>query len=118
MDRRNDGDNNVWYHFHSNNVYVLLLVILLNLLIALMNATIGKTQDRKHLYWKFVRTCIWLEFFGEANALPPPFNLLAVARSAVKGVYVHAVERLRRKRAPLTVSLVLNRLETVRFYKQ
>ena len=81
----------------------LVVIILLNLLIALMNATIGKTQDRKHLYWKFVRTCIWIDFFGEAMALPPPFNLVAVCRSCVKGVYVNVVERLKKRRAKLTV---------------
>jgi transient receptor potential cation channel subfamily M protein 2 len=52
------------------------VIVFLNLLIATMNSTIQKVSDKRHLYWKFVRTGIWVDFFGEESALPPPFNLI------------------------------------------
>ena len=63
---------------------VIAVIILLNLLIALMNTTITRIQDNKHLYWKFTRTCIWIEYFGDDMALPEPFSLFTVIRKAVK----------------------------------
>ncbi len=66
---------------------IFTIIILLNLLIAIMNTTIQKVHDRKHLYWKFVRTSIWMEFFGEAYALPPPLSIFLNIRSLIKGIY-------------------------------
>lgn len=47
----------------------------MNLLIAIMNATMQEVQDRKLLYWKFVRAGFWIRFFDDNRALPPPYNL-------------------------------------------
>ena len=44
---------------------VLAIIVLLNLLIAIMNNTIQRVHDSKNTYWKFVRTSIWVEFFGD-----------------------------------------------------
>ena len=58
---------------------ILVVIIMLNLLIAMMNATIQRLQDKKHLYWKFSRTSIWLEFMRPGIMLPPPLLPLSVA---------------------------------------
>ena len=55
---------------------LMIVIVILNLLIALMNATIQKVNDHKQLYWKFVRTSIWLEYFDDLNDLPIPFSIL------------------------------------------
>ncbi len=68
----------------------------MNLLIAVMNATIQKVQDRKHLYWKFVRTSIWLEFFVDSYALPPPFSILLDIRALLKGLFKQAARMCRK----------------------
>ncbi len=54
-------------------------ILLLNLLIALMNSTVQRIHDERETYWKFVRAGIWVGFFDERSALPPPFTVLAVA---------------------------------------
>ena len=55
-------------------------VIFMNLLVAVMNATVQKIQDKKELYWKFARAGVWIRFFDETRALPPPFNIINVFR--------------------------------------
>ena len=40
-----------------------------------MNTTMQEVHNKKLLYWKFVRAGIWLRFFDESRALPPPYNL-------------------------------------------
>jgi len=84
---------------------VFIIIILLNLLIAVMNATIQKVNDRKHLYWKFVRTSIWIEYFGETYELPPPFSMYLVARRVAKGIYKRVMQRVRHGRASTKVSV-------------
>ena len=61
----------------------IIVVILLNLLIVMMNTTVQKLQDKKHLYWKFARTSIWLEFMKDGVVLPPPFLLLSLALTVI-----------------------------------
>jgi hypothetical protein len=58
---------------------VLIIVVLLNLLIAVMNATVQKVHDRKQLYWKFARTSVWSEFFDRISGIPIPFAIINVA---------------------------------------
>ena len=54
-------------------IYQAFIVIMgLNLLIAMMNTTMQRIQDKELLYWKFARTSIWIEFI-EGKQLPPPF---------------------------------------------
>ena len=55
-------------------------VIFMNLLVAVMNATVQKIEDKKQLYWKFSRAGVWIRFFDQARALPPPFNIFNVFR--------------------------------------
>ena len=57
---------------------VTTIIILLNLLIAVMNSTVQRFQDRKQLYWKFTRTSVWIEFFDDSAALPLPFTIYNV----------------------------------------
>ena len=58
---------------------ILVVIILINLLIVMMNATVQRLQDKKHLYWKFARTSIWLEFMKDGIVLPPPFIILSAS---------------------------------------
>ena len=67
---------------------VFIIIILLNLLIAIMNATVQRLQDKRQLYWKFVRTSIWVEYFDENSMLPVPFSLLHIPWAIFKGTYV------------------------------
>ena len=66
---------------------VFIIIILMNLLIAIMNATVQRLQDKKQLYWKFVRTSIWVEYFDENSMLPVPFSLLHIPWAIIKGTY-------------------------------
>ena len=65
---------------------VFIIIILLNLLIAIMNATVQRLQDKRQLYWKFVRTSIWVEYFDENSMLPVPFSLLHIPWAIFKGL--------------------------------
>jgi hypothetical protein len=66
---------------------ILIVIILLNLLIAVMNSTMQNVNHNKILYWKYHRSSVWIHFFNDAWALPPPFSLL-VSVSYVIGVFV------------------------------
>ena len=67
---------------------VFIIIILLNLLIAIMNATVQRLQDKRQLYWKFVRTSIWVEYFDKNSMLPVPFSLLHIPWAIFKGTYI------------------------------
>ena len=57
---------------------VTTIIILLNLLIAVMNSTVQRFQDRKQLYWKFTRTSVWIEFFDDHTSIPSPFVIIEI----------------------------------------
>ena len=57
---------------------IFIIIVLFNLLIAIMNSTIQKTQDRRQLYWKYARTSVWIEYFDDSAALPLPFTIYNV----------------------------------------
>ena len=60
--------------------HVIAILILLNLTITLMNATIQKFQNRQLLYWKCEVTSVWIEFFDCPSKifLPIPFSAILV----------------------------------------
>ena len=78
---------------------VLVAIILLNLLIAMMNSTVQKIQDKRMLYWKFERTSVWLDFISNMYILPPPLYLLWLPTIPIYIVYV-ALDATYRKRNP------------------
>ena len=49
----------------------------------MMNTTVQKLQDRKHLYWKFARTSIWLEFMKDGIVLPTPFIIVSMTITSI-----------------------------------
>ena len=57
---------------------IFIIIILLNLLIAIMNSTVQRLQDKRQLYWKFVRTSIWIDHFDDNLLVPMPFSLLTI----------------------------------------
>ena len=57
---------------------IFIIIVLFNLLIAVMNSTIQKSQDRRQLYWKYARTSVWIEYFDDSAALPLPFTVYNV----------------------------------------
>ena len=61
-------------------VQVMSAIIFLNLLIAVMNTTVQKVQEKRELYWKFARASVWIRFFDDNQALPPPFNCFNIVR--------------------------------------
>ncbi|XP_070557752.1 short transient receptor potential channel 4-like [Ptychodera flava] len=54
---------------------IIVMLVLLNLCIAMMSDTYTKIKENIDVEWKFVRTCMWLDFFV-GPVLPPPFNLI------------------------------------------
>ncbi len=81
---------------------IMIVIVLLNLLIAVMNATVQKVHDRKQLYWKFARTSVWIEYFDKISTLPIPFGILNIAWTimyfATKGFF-KIRKRIRNKEA-------------------
>ena len=57
---------------------IFVIIMLLNLLIAMMNSTMQKIQDKRSLYWKFERTSTMMDFINEYYVVPPPFLILHV----------------------------------------
>ena len=52
-------------------------IILMNLLIAIMNSTMQRQEDKKLLYWKFARSSVWIEYYNDSRwGLPPPLNVV------------------------------------------
>ena len=78
---------------------IILAIILLNLLIAMMNATTQKIAGKKLLYWKFVRTSVWMDFISTSRYMPPPLNLIFFVFLPVHliGVSVYSISMLRKK---------------------
>ena len=81
----------------------IIIIVFLNLLIAIMNATVQKIQDKKDLYWKFARSSIWIRFFDDNKALPPPYNLLSLLRLFVKFIINSLTTRQRKLSSTLPV---------------
>ena len=71
---------------------ILVVILLLNLLIALMNSTVQKVEDQKLLYWKFVRTSIWYEFFDDQGGVPIPFSIINVFWYLYRG-FIHLLRK-------------------------
>ena len=71
---------------------ILVVILLLNLLIALMNSTVQKVEDQKLLYWKFVRTSIWYEFFDDQGGVPIPFSIINVFWYLYRGL-IHLLRK-------------------------
>ena len=67
---------------------LFILQISLNLLIAIMNATVQKVYDRKQLYWKFARTSIWIEYFDQGSGIPIPFSIINVFLLLFNGMFL------------------------------
>ncbi len=72
---------------------IVVMIVLLNLMIAMICNTAGSIlvsdqmeedakksfiffQSNEDTEWKYVRCHIWVEFFEENNAVPPPMNIL------------------------------------------
>jgi hypothetical protein len=55
---------------------IFTVIMLLNLLIAMMNSTMQKIEDKRLTYWKYERTTIWIGFIDISYIIPPPFTLL------------------------------------------
>jgi dTDP-4-amino-4,6-dideoxygalactose transaminase len=63
----------LWWVYQCLNI-----IILMNLLIAMMNASMQVIQLDKITQWKFARTEIWLKFLEKKKGLPVPLNLVEV----------------------------------------
>ncbi len=104
--------NDSWEGVFAITVYaiycVVAIIILLNLLVAIMNNTIQRVHDRKNTYWKFVRSTIWMEFFGEAYALPPPFGLFVIIRALIRTCWRKVSEFFRKEKVRKIFSIVIS----------
>ena len=62
---------------------ILVLVVLLNLLIAIMNSTVQRLEERKQQYWKYTRTGIWIDYFDDSMELPLPYSPLHIFKALI-----------------------------------
>ena len=63
-------------------------IILMNLLIAIMNSTMQRQEDKKLLYWKFARSSVWIEYYNDSRwGLPPPLNVVLFPMFFVGGIH-------------------------------
>ena len=62
---------------------LLIVIVLLNLLIAIMNSTVSRLEERRLLYWKYTRTGIWIEHFDDSMELPLPYAPLHIFKAIV-----------------------------------
>nr|XP_006814346.1 PREDICTED: short transient receptor potential channel 4-like [Saccoglossus kowalevskii] len=65
--------------------HVIGIIVLLNILIAMMTKTYTTIEEDADIQWKYSRAELWMSYFGEGAALPPPFNLLP-SRLGVEGL--------------------------------
>ena len=93
----------------------IIILVFMNLLVAVMNATVQKVQDKKELYWMFARSSVWIRFFDDNCALPPPFNLITVIRLLVR--FLHQLIS-RRKRKYSNAPLSLKKTERQMKYRE
>ena len=54
---------------------IFTIIMLLNLLIAMMNSTMQKIEDKRLTYWKYERTMLWITFIDQTFVIPPPFSI-------------------------------------------
>jgi len=57
---------------------IFSVIVMLNLLIATMNTTVQKLEDKKYVYWKFVKTSVWMDYFDEYTSISPPYTILRI----------------------------------------
>ena len=55
---------------------IMIVIVLVPLLMVFMNSTVQKYHDQQQLYWKFIRTSIWIEYFDHLSGIPSPFSIL------------------------------------------
>ena len=95
---------------------IISAVIFMNLLIAIMNTTMQEVHDKKLLYWKFVRAGIWLRFFDDTRALPPPYNLFNFI-TILKAFIINRVFRRNMKKSSVQV-MEYQKSKTLRYSVQ
>ena len=81
----------------------IIIIVFMNLLVAVMNATVQKIQEKKELYWMFARSSVWIRFFDDNCALPPPFNLITVLRLVVKSLLKLSARKRKYSNVPLSL---------------
>merc|ERR1719340_581893 len=59
-------------------------VVILNLLIAIMNATIQRYHDKSYLNWTVATSYLCTEYFDEISAFPAPYSFLHIIYLAIK----------------------------------
>lgn len=74
----------MWYAYN-----IIVITVLLNLLIAVMNAAIISVQTNSIDAWKFARTQVWLDYCNKQVILPPPVNLVSLIRPSLLSVCKH-----------------------------
>ncbi|XP_070555679.1 short transient receptor potential channel 4-like [Ptychodera flava] len=77
--------------------HVIAIAVLLNVLIAMMSNTYTRVEEDADIQWKYARSSLWMSFFGQAQTLPPPFNVIPgvkCALSCVKGIRKKRIHQL------------------------
>merc|ERR1712142_893616 len=64
--------------------YMSSMIVLLNMLIAMMSNSYQYIQENLDVEHKFSRTVLWIDYIGEENCRPVPFNLIPSLSSMKK----------------------------------
>ena len=98
---------------------ILAVIVILNLLIALMNSTIQRIQDKQLLYWKFERASIWLDFINadQYHTVVPPFYVFGKLFHGVILLLICSSKLLKKCKKIVNPDLVLYRKKSCSKYK-
>jgi hypothetical protein len=73
---------------------IVAVILLMNLLIASMNSTTQRLEEKKELYWKYSRTRVFVAFFDGRYCYPVPFNIFLVALIALVFPFIYIFDKL------------------------
>ena len=80
---------------------IFVAIVFLNLLVAVMNNAVQKIQDKRNLYWRFVRTGIMIDFFDSTSSIPSPFTLANMLWVVSFGIYRLVIKAGAKKKAKI-----------------
>ncbi|XP_077867974.1 short transient receptor potential channel 4-like [Saccoglossus kowalevskii] len=99
------------------------IIVLINMLIAMMNVSFQKIQNKADVEWKFARSRLWMSYFDEGGTLPVPLNIIPTPKTLYyiflwfKKKCCGRVERLKRSATKTTRKIQSERRERDKEYQ-
>ncbi|XP_066257268.1 transient receptor potential protein-like [Euwallacea similis] len=75
------GFTRFWALLMFGSYSVINVIVLLNMLIAMMSNSYQIISERSDTEWKFARSRLWVSYFDDGDALPPPFNMVPTPKA-------------------------------------